>query len=271
MDGDDLYGLPLERFVSERGALARELRSAGRREAATGVAALRKPSIAAWAVNQLVRTQRRAMTDLLDAGDALHEAQSRVLAGGADARALRAATERERAAVDMLLDKARGLLSSGGHELSPTVLDRVAETLHAAALGEEARALVSEGRLERELRHVGLGAGISSESPPTRGKSRATAKRKPPRAKADRKPSSERQREKANKAAQAAETQARRHADRAAKALRDARQRREQAAEALRRADEALRHADEGLARAQADVQAASDTHRQAKQRLEAL
>jgi len=43
----------------------------GRRDEATAVAGLRKPSVAAWAVNQLVRTQRRALDDMLAAGDAL--------------------------------------------------------------------------------------------------------------------------------------------------------------------------------------------------------
>ena len=69
---DELYGLPLERFVPERQALARELRTGGRREQAAEVASLRKPSVAAWAVNQLVRTQRKAVAEIVPAfGDRL--------------------------------------------------------------------------------------------------------------------------------------------------------------------------------------------------------
>jgi hypothetical protein len=49
------------------------------------VAKLRKPSVAAWAVNQLVRTQGRAIGELFDAGDALQRAQSDLLAGRGDA------------------------------------------------------------------------------------------------------------------------------------------------------------------------------------------
>ncbi|MFZ0087895.1 MAG: hypothetical protein WAL63_00205, partial [Solirubrobacteraceae bacterium] len=161
MDRDDLYGAPLERFVTERTALVRELRGAGRRDEANEVGGLRKPSIAAWAVNQLVRTQERALSRLFTAGDALRDAQAAVLAGRADAGSLRRAADHERAAVDTLLDAARGMLSSEGHELSPVVIDRVAETLHAAATDEEARELIASGRLERELRHVGLGAALS--------------------------------------------------------------------------------------------------------------
>ncbi|MDX6682273.1 MAG: hypothetical protein QOG94_2312 [Solirubrobacteraceae bacterium] len=159
MDVDDLYGLPFDRFVAERGALAKALRSARERERAAQVAALRKPSVAAWAVNQLVRTQHDAVAELYAAGDALRDAQADLLAGRGDGRALRAAGEAERAAVQRLVETARGLLTSDGHELSETVVERVADTLHAAALDEHAREQVREGRLERELRHVGLGLG----------------------------------------------------------------------------------------------------------------
>src|ERR1700756_2638310 len=165
MDVDDLYGLPLDRFVPERTALARQLRSAGRRDDAAEVAALRKPSVAAWAVNQLVRTQRKDVSGLFDAGDALRSAQEDVVAGRGDGRALRAAADRERAAVDALTGAARGLLTSEGHELSQTIIDRVADTLNAAALDDDARALVKGGRLERELRHVGLGVAAAGTVP----------------------------------------------------------------------------------------------------------
>ena len=162
MQVDDLYGLALERFIPERGALAKALRAEKRRDEAAAVAALRKPSVAAWAVNQLVRSQPSGVQELYAAGDELRDAQARLLAGTGDGRALRAANERERAAVDALVQAARGLLSSDGHELSPTVVERVADTLHAAALDETAREQVREGRLERELRHVGLGLGESA-------------------------------------------------------------------------------------------------------------
>ena len=157
MDVDDLYGLPFDRFVPERTALARELRSAGRREEAGEVAALRKPSVAAWAVNQLVRTQRRGVDELFEAGDALREAHDQVLGGRGDAGSLRTAVARERAAVDELIKVARGVLTGDGHELSPTIIDRVTDTLHAAALDDDARAQVGDGRLERELRQWGSG------------------------------------------------------------------------------------------------------------------
>lgn len=263
MDPDDLYGLPLDRFVTERTALAKALRAEGRREEAAGVAGMRKPSVAAWAVNQVVRTQRRAVQALFGAGDALREAQARLLAGRGDGRVLRAASERERAAVERLVDAARGLLTSHGLNLSGAVIERVADTLHAAALDEDAREQVREGRLERELRHVGLGLGLGDSggsapaTPPRASKSkpRATvsADREPtPRARGERgqharvaqqraeTERAKREQAAARKAARTAEASARRRVERAGHALRAAQERRERAAQALDEADQAL-------------------------------
>src|SRR3954451_8937894 len=103
MDPDELYGLALDRFIPERTALAKALRADRRRDEAADVAALRKPSVAAWAVNQLVRSQGAALHELFDAGDELRDAQAALLSGSGDGRALRAANERERGAVDALV------------------------------------------------------------------------------------------------------------------------------------------------------------------------
>ena len=262
---DDLYGVPLDRFVPERAALVRALRSAGEREQAAAVAALRKPSVAAWAVNQLVRTHRAEVDGLLRAGDALREAQAGVLSGGADARDLRSAADQERRAVSDLVDTARGLLSSSGHELSATTLERVADTLHAAALDDDARGQVSDGRLVRELRHVGLGAGLGdafaaapAQARPARpAKGEAATQRRAAEA-------AQREREAARKQARAGERDAAREVDRAERALRVAEDRRDRAAEALRQADDAA-------AEAQAGREAAIAAHRQAQQQLDRL
>jgi hypothetical protein len=291
VDVDDLYGLPLDRFVPDRTALARELRKAGERERADEVAALKKPSVAAWAVNQLVRTQGGAVAELIASGDGLRAAQDDVLSGRGDARSLRAAVERERLAVDALTDAARGLLSSEGHELSDTMIERVSDTLHAAAFDDEAREQVRDGRLERELRHVGLGglaaSGGGSPAPraerpaPRAEKPASPAEKRAPRAAkraATRKAGSgetkeqaaeraERERgvreqakaqEEARRAARATEREVRRRAERVGRGAKLARERRDKAAEALRQAE-----AD--LEAAEAEVQAAAEAVREAE------
>ncbi len=283
MEPDDLYGLPLNSFIPERTELARTLRSAKERDEAAAVAALRKPSVAAWAVNQLVRTQGAAVADLFAAGDALRDAQADLLAGRGDGRSLRAAGERERAAVDTLVDAARGLLSSEGHELSPAVVERVADTLHAAALDEDAREQVRPGRLERELRHVGLGLGEAEPATPAPARPPASKpggeQRDPgqPDTKASRSErareartareqaaAAQRERDAARKTARTAEAQARRRAERSGHALRAAEERRERAAQALDEADEAL-------AAARAEAREAGEAHRRAREELDAL
>jgi hypothetical protein len=229
MDARDLYGLPLERFVAERSGLAKELRSQGRREEAATVAKLPKPSVAAWAVNQLVRTQHRAIAELFEAGDALQSAQSDVISGRGSASALREAADRERAAVRTLSAAARGLLTGEGHALTGATLERVTETLHAAALDPEARDEVHDGCLTRELKHIGLGSG----SPP------AAAPRRSGRARDQ----AERERRARLEAARKAEADARHAAEHAAQELQRAQERRDRAAQSLRAAEQALSEA----------------------------
>jgi len=264
---DELYGLPLDRFTPERNALARELRNSGEREQGAEVAALRKPSVAAWAVNQLVRTQRTAIGELFEAGDGLRRAHDEVLAGRGDGGSLRTAVERERQAVESLIRAAGGLLTSDGHELSPTIIDRVADTLHAAALDDDARALLGDGRLERELRHVGLGmaAAAGGTSAPTRSAprvpQRSTSRKAGEPAKkgaaeksaADRRASERGVRERAQAEAQARaeeralEREARRRLERAERGAELALERRDRAAQALKVAEAGLTEAESEL------------------------
>ena len=290
---DDLYGLPFDQFVSERTALAKALRKSGEREQASKVAALRKPSIAAWAVNQLVRTQHDAIAELYAAGDGLRDAQADLLAGRGDGRTLRAAGDAERAAVRGLVETARGLLSSDGHELSETVVERVADTLHAAALDENLREQVREGRLERELRHVGLGLGeapaaAAAKAPAKKPAAKPKAAAKGKAGDGAAKPTAEeraaeraaererlaaeraeqervqRERDEARKAARVAESAARRRAERAARALSNAQERRDRAAETLAGAEEELADARE-------EAEEAAAEHARAQAELSAL
>jgi hypothetical protein len=239
MDPDDLYGLPLDRFTDERNALAKRLRQEGRRAESAGVAKLSKPSLAAWAVNQLVRTQQREVGALLKAGDALQKAQADVLAGRGSAGELRKAAEAERTALDRLTGKARGLLSSEGHELSPAKLEQVSETLHAAAIDEDVRARVRDGCLDRELRHVGLGALGAA---PASAAAPAAARRARSR--------SDEERAAKLRSARQAEAATRREAERAERSARAAEERRDRAAERLQEAEDALATARELAAEA---------------------
>jgi uncharacterized protein YegP (UPF0339 family) len=169
---DRLYGLAREDFIGERDALAKELRTGGRRDEAATVKGLAKPTVAAWAANQAVRSQKRSARELWKAGDQLSAAHDAVLAGKGSGAKLREATERERAAVERLVDAARGLLSASGGDLSEATIERVRETLHAGAIDPDARDEIAGGRTARERAPQGLfggGADVFAVEAPSRG------------------------------------------------------------------------------------------------------
>jgi hypothetical protein len=141
-EADELYGLPDDEFTSARDALAKRLRGEKRRDDADAVKALRRPSVAAGAINRAVR--EHGAEDLLAAGEALREAHEALLSGDGEAKAVREATAREREAVR---DFARLALGDGA---SPSTEDKVRATLHAASVDDDVRELLVEGRLERD-------------------------------------------------------------------------------------------------------------------------
>jgi hypothetical protein len=279
---DRLYGLPREEFVGERDALAKQLRADGHRDEATAVKALPKPTVAAWAVNQAVRSQKRAARDLWKAGDALSAAQDAVLAGKGSGAKLREASERERAAVETLVDAARGLLGASGGDLSETTIERVRETLHAGAIDPDARDDVAGGRAARERAPQGLfgaGADVFAVEAPTRAaKAEPKAKTKvEPKSKArpkgdnaaartrEREESAQRKREEAaarkreREQAAARERELKVATERVVKAQRALAQAEERSAKAAERLEEARateREAVEALADARAELRA---------------
>ena len=141
-EADELYGLPDDEFTSARDALAKRLRGEKRREEADEVKALRRPSVAAGAINRAVR--EHGADELLDAGEALREAHEALLSGSGDAAGVREATAREREAVR---DFAALALGDGA---SASTEEKVRATLHAASIDDDVRELLVAGRLERD-------------------------------------------------------------------------------------------------------------------------
>lgn len=146
---DELYELDPGEFTPARNQVVRRLRKAGNRRLAAQVAALRRPSPAAWAVNQLARHQRADLDDLLRLGDVLRTAQSHLLAG-ADPSDLRHAAHARRDAVARLADAAVALLDQRGSGAAAHRAE-VTATLEAASLDPQAAAHVSRGRLTTGL------------------------------------------------------------------------------------------------------------------------
>lgn len=259
---EDLYGLPLEEFIPKRAELVKALRGEKRREEAAQAAAARKPSVAAWAVNQLVRTQPKALRELFAAGDALAGAQARAEAGERAGDAMREATQRLREALGELARAAEGLLSSGGHALSPATLERVTDTLRAAAIDPEARRQVEDGCLTHELRFAGLGisaaGGGTATKPAAKPATRADTQREDAAvAEAKAQQDAERRRQEAVTTARRTQAEAKQAATRADKELQAAQARRDEAAASLQEADRALGDAQQRAERAHRELAAA--------------
>ena len=142
---DRLFELPLDEFTAERNALAKRLKQAGDAEAAEQVRALAKPSVAAWAVNQLARREPEEMRSLLNVGGRLRSAQERSLKGERTADELRAAQAEERDVIRDLTRSAEALLRESGRPASGTTLERVSSLLRAGAVSDPTA--LREGRL----------------------------------------------------------------------------------------------------------------------------
>jgi hypothetical protein len=236
---DELYQLPLDEFTAARNQLAKELRSSDR-EAAERVKALRKPSAAAWALNQAVRRDPDRLKDFLEAAGELRDAYEALLGGG-EREELEAATAREREAAGALSDAAEEAAGGGG----PGLRDKVAGTLRAAVADDEARAELESGRLVREREAVGLGPVGATPAKGARKRSQKT----------DRKRAARKELEDARQR----EQRARRRARDAGQSVAAARERAEAAMETLERAQR-----EEEKARA-AEEEAAAEVERLAR------
>jgi hypothetical protein len=167
---DRLYELPLEEFTAARNELAKRLGDAS-------VKQLKKPTVPAWTVNQLVRTREVDVRRLLRASEQLEQAQKQAVEGG-DQQAFERARDAERDALRRLRSQAGDLLQAGGHPANDSTLERIASTLRAGAATEEARAVLRAGRLSEELEPQGFGAlaGVKPVAPRARKKSPDTSR-----------------------------------------------------------------------------------------------
>ncbi len=173
---EELYGLPPGDFTRARDARAKELRGDGERDAANAVKALRKPTVAAWALNQLARRRKKDLAALLSAGEKLRAAQEELLSGG-DRPQFQDAAAQERAQVAKLAADATTMATEAG-ERSGGLLEKVTETLHAAALDEDTAEELRLGRLVKERDAIG-GFGAMAGAPPATGRAAAPSRKTP--------------------------------------------------------------------------------------------
>ncbi len=169
----ELYALRPEDFVAARNALAKRLRAEGRKDEAAAVAKHRRPSVAAWALNQVARSHPDLVTAALAAGDALRSASDDVGSGAPGE--LRAATLADRTAANAVVKAAGEVLGPRAAAQQTALLG----TLRAAALDEAVAEELRRGVLSADHEQAGFGFGFDSgESPPApRTKPRGTRKK----------------------------------------------------------------------------------------------
>src|SRR4051794_14104075 len=164
---DPLYAGPPEDFVAARDALAKSLRAQRDRAGATFVKSLRRPSPAAWALNQLHTAAPDVLADWSAAAGAVQAAQRRAMAGGGHGGTLRDATRRMKAAVDRATEAAVRIAEEARRDPG-AVRARAAATLHAGASDEAVANALRLGRLDRDhsVAGVWVDAAAGGPSPP---------------------------------------------------------------------------------------------------------
>jgi hypothetical protein len=176
----ELFAKPPAEFTATRNALAKELRGKGDEEGAKRLLALRRPTAALWATNQLARRAAGDLAALLESTESMRKMQAR---GGGAGDDLRAAMGEQRAALARLETAAQDALREAGLSVSQAVLRTVQRTLQAAAAGDrDLRDSLRKGTLESEQEPAGFEALLGA-APATavhkpakeRGKTRSKA------------------------------------------------------------------------------------------------
>src|SRR6266850_7709154 len=145
-DIDALFRLPLTEFVGARKALAARLKRNGLVSESEGVKALAKPSISAWAVNQLYWRQREAFDELIATSQRFRKAQ----VTGKMVN-MREALDARRETLSHLSDLATEVLRDAGHNPSLDTLRRIATTIEALSVATSLSDRPSLGRLTEDI------------------------------------------------------------------------------------------------------------------------
>jgi hypothetical protein len=152
----ELYREPPESFVAGRDALAKTLRAAKRRDEATTVGKLRRPSRVAWAFNA-------ALAGDADLGARLDDAVAAVTDAQEGTGSVRSANAALREVVDDLVEAAARTSADAGHDLDRSTLTPSA----LAVVGDPgALAELQAGRLGDVPSGGGFGFGLELPAEP---------------------------------------------------------------------------------------------------------
>lgn len=154
-DIDALFRLPLSEFTDARNALTARLKKSGRGDDAARVKTLAKPSISAWAVNQLYWNHSDEFDRLIASGERFHKAQSSrpkaTKEGSSKLADMREALDTRRQALTELSDLATSLLQEAGHNPTLDIIRRITTTLEAMSVYASRSDAPRAGRLTHDV------------------------------------------------------------------------------------------------------------------------
>ncbi|MDX1889296.1 hypothetical protein [Mycolicibacterium sp. 050158] len=145
---DELYALDPAEFTARRGELVAAAKRRGDADDARSIAAVRRPTTAAWVVNTLVRADDTAKTRLAELGERLRAAHAAM-----DGARIRESSAAQRKLIDQLVRA--GFDAVGMAQPSAALRDDVVGTLQAAVADPDVAARL--GRLEKAERWSGFG------------------------------------------------------------------------------------------------------------------
>ena len=183
---DELYGLVPEKFTARRAELADAARAAGDAEARAEILAMRKPTVAAWAVNLVVREDEDRVQELLTIASELRAAQR-----GLAADRMRELSDQRRTIIAALTRAARERTKQAGRPIADSALREVQASFEAAVADENAERALRTGRLTTAMSYSGFGevdisdAVAALDARPRLAVITGAAGREPPRAKPD--------------------------------------------------------------------------------------
>jgi hypothetical protein len=148
-DVDALFKAPLNEFISARKTLAARLKQSGHADEADRVKALVKPSITAWAVNQLYWQHREEFDRLIETGQRFRQAQTSRAAG--KMTDMRVSLEERREVLSELSKLADVLLRDAGHNPSLDIIRRITTTLEAMSAYASLPDGLRPGRLTHDV------------------------------------------------------------------------------------------------------------------------
>ena len=151
-EADRLLAVAPEEFVEARTQLVRRLRDEGRRNEATAVASIKKPSQVVLAVNRAARDRPQAAKDAAKAAERLGRTQ---LAGKPEQYA--ALVQAMETASSLVAEVAVAHVSKDGRP-TDAMRRRVADHIRGALAGRETRELLVRGVLTEEVEAPGFAA-----------------------------------------------------------------------------------------------------------------